>query len=136
MKQLFLFIAVSAMSAIASAQYCSIDAFANDELRLQSYQRSQAAMSFNISCDTGYSILFNSQNLVSGDGMSYVSNGAYKLRTKLNLRGASNNAWGVPLQQSAAQRQKFIVSVQLVDDPFNGVPAGTYRDRISVDINF
>ncbi|WP_432211110.1 hypothetical protein [Acinetobacter variabilis] len=136
MKQLLLLIAVSAMSTMASAQYCSIDGFANDELRLQSYQRSQAATSFNISCDTGYSILFNSQNLVSTDGMSYVSNGAYKLRTKLNLRGAIGNAWGVPLQQSAAQRQKFIVSVQLVDNPFNGVPAGTYRDRISVDINF
>ncbi|AWD70517.1 hypothetical protein [Acinetobacter schindleri] len=136
MKQLLLLIAVSAMSTMASAQYCSIDGFANDELRLQSYQRSQAATSFNISCDTGYSILFNSQNLVSTDGMSYVSNGTYKLRTKLNLRGASGNAWGVPLQQSAAQRQKFIVSVQLVDNPFNGVPAGTYRDRISVDINF
>lgn len=136
MKQLLLLIAVSAMSTMASAQYCSIDGFANDELRLQSYQRSQAATSFNISCDTGYSILFNSQNLVSTDGMSYVSNGAYKLRTKLNLRGAIGNAWGVPLQQSAAQRQKFIVSVQLVDNPFNGVPAGTYRDRISIDINF
>jgi|SRR5690606_21576517 len=136
MKRLLVLIAGWAMSTLASAQYCSIDGFANDELRLQSYQRSQAATSFNISCDTGYSILFSSQNLTSADGMSYVSNGPYKLRTKLNLRGANNNVWGIPLQQSAAQRQKYIVSVQLIDNPLNGVPAGTYRDRISVDINF
>lgn len=136
MKKLLLLMSGLAISTIVSAQYCSIDGFANDELRLQSYQRSQAATSFNISCDAGYSILFNSQNLTSADGMSYVSNGPYKLRTKLNLRGANNNVWGVPLQQSAAQRQKYIVSVQLIDNPLNGVPAGRYSDRISVDISF
>jgi len=31
------------MSGIAAAQYCSIDGFTDSELRLASYQRSQAA---------------------------------------------------------------------------------------------
>ena len=135
MKKLFLFILVS-MGGIANAQHCSIDGFTNPELRLASYQRSQSATSFNISCDTGYSILFNSQNLVSSSGVSYVSNGPYKLRTKLNLTVANSNLWGVRLNQGAAQRQQYIVSVQLEDNPLNGVPAGRYSDRVSIDISF
>ena len=136
MKKLFLFITALSVSEIAMAQYCSIDGFTTPELRLASYQRSQAATSFNISCDMGYSILFNSQNLVSSNGISYVSNGPNKLRTKLNLSGANSGLWGVRVNQGASQRQKYVVSVQLEENPFNGVPAGTYRDRISVDINF
>ncbi|HJF28386.1 hypothetical protein NI467_10950 [Acinetobacter bohemicus] len=137
MKKLFLLIIALSVSAITeAAKYCSIDGFSNSELRLASYQRSQAATSFNISCDTSYSILFNSQNLISPDGMSYVSNGPYKLRTKLNLSGANSGLWGVRLKQNPTQRQKYIVSVQLVDNPYNGVPAGHYQDQISVDIDF
>ncbi len=105
-------------------------------MRLTSYQRSQSATSFNISCDSGYSILFNSQNLITPNGLSFVSNGPYKLRTRLNLTGTNENLWGVQLNQGAAQRQKYIISVRLEDNPLNGVPAGTYRDRISVEISF
>lgn len=133
MKNFFIY--SSEHGGIANAQHCSIDGFTNPELRLASYQRSQSATSFNISCDTGYSILFNSQNLVSSSGVSYVSNGPYKLRTKLNLTGANSNLWG-EAQSGAAQRQKYIVSVQLEDNPLNGVPAGRYSDRVSIDISF
>lgn len=137
MKKLFLLMIALSISGMAAAtKYCSIDGFADSELRLASYQRSQAATSFNISCDTSYTIQFNSQNLMSSDGMSYVSNGPYRLRTKLKLSGANSGLWGVSLKQSAAQKQKYIVSVQLIDNPFNGVPAGNYQDQISVDINF
>lgn len=136
MKKLFFFLSMLGISSVATAQYCSIDGFSSSELRLQSYQRSQAATSFNITCDKSYSILFNSQNLLSADGMSFVANGPDKLRTKLNLRGVNNNLWGVPLNQSAAQRQKYIIAVQLLDNPLNGFPAGTYTDQISVDIKF
>ncbi|ATO18696.1 hypothetical protein BS636_02975 [Acinetobacter sp. LoGeW2-3] len=136
MKKLFFFLSILSMSSLATAQYCSIDGFSNGELRLQNYQRSQAATSFNISCDKSYSILFNSRNLMSADGMSFVSNGPERLRTKLHLSGANNNLWGVPLNQGAAQRQKYIIAVQLIDNPLSGVPAGTYTDQISVDINF
>jgi hypothetical protein len=136
MKKLFIFITTLLMSGIAAAQYCSIDGFTDSELRLASYQRSQAATSFNVSCDKGYSILFSSQNLINPDGTSYVSNGPYKLRTKLNLSGANSNLWGVKLDQNSGKRQKYIISVQLVDNPYSGVPAGDYQDQISFDIDF
>ncbi|NNH37678.1 hypothetical protein [Acinetobacter terrae] len=136
MNKFILIILGTLMSGMVAAQQCSIDGFTNSEMRLASYQRSQSATSFNISCDMGYSILFNSQNLITSNGMSYISNGSYKLRTKLNLRGANQNLWGVHLNQAGAQRQKYIISVQLEDNPLNGVPAGIYRDRISVDISF
>ena len=136
MNKFILIILGTLMSEMVAAQQCSIDGFTNSEMRLASYQRSQSATSFNISCNTGYSILFNSQNLITSNGMSYISNGSYKLRTKLNLRGANQNLWGVHLHQAGAQRQKYIISVQLDDNPLSGVPAGMYRDRISVDISF
>ncbi|WP_445660401.1 hypothetical protein [Acinetobacter sp. F16] len=136
MNKFILIILGALMSEMVAAQQCSIDGFTNSEMRLASYQRSQSATSFNISCDASYSILFNSQNLITPNGMSYISNGPYKLRTKLNLRGANQNLWGVHLNQAGAQRQKYIISVQLEDNPLNGVPAGIYRDRVSVDISF
>ncbi|MGE8560413.1 MAG: hypothetical protein ACN6NJ_05640 [Acinetobacter sp.] len=136
MKKIILIWIGTLISSGVAAQQCSIDGFTSAEMRLTSYQRSQSATSFNISCDSGYSILFNSQNLITPNGVSFVSNGPYKLRTRLNLTGANENLWGVQLNQGAAQRQKYIISVRLEDNPLNGVPAGTYRDRISVEISF
>ncbi|TCB78884.1 hypothetical protein [Acinetobacter sp. ANC 4173] len=119
-----------------SASECSIGGFSAPEMKLASYYRSQTATSFNISCDRNYSIAFNSQNLVNSSGLSYVSNGPYRLRTQLNIRGASQNLWGVQMNQRAGMNQKYIISAQLQENPINGVPAGVYRDRIYVNVDF
>lgn len=119
-----------------AAQQCAIDGFSTSLMRLGSYKHSQAATSFNVRCDQGYSIVFNSQNLTNANGVSYVSNGPYKLRTQLNLQGAGQNLWGVQLKQRPSDRQKYVIAVQLQDNPYNGVPAGIYKDRLSVDIIF
>lgn len=43
---------------------------------------------------------------------------------------------GVQLRQAPSERQKYVIAVQLQDNPYNGVPAGVYKDRVSVDIIF
>jgi len=136
MKKIICMLVCMPICSLVQASQCSIDGFSAPEMRLGNYYRSQSATSFNISCDHGYSIVFNSQNLASPYGKSFVSNGPYKLRTQLNIQGTKENLWGVPLNQQASQNHKFIISVQLEDNPLKGVPAGTYRDRISVNISF
>ena len=137
MKKYIILVLSAWMATSAQAtQQCAIDGFSNSNMRLSSYRHSQAATSFNVRCDQGYSIVFNSENLTNASGTSYVSNGSYKLRTQLNLQGAGQNLWGVQLRQAPSERQKYVIAVQLQDNPYNGVPAGVYKDRVSVDIIF
>lgn len=135
-KYIILVLNACIATSVYAAQQCAIDGFSNSNMRLSSYRHSQAATSFNVRCDQGYSIIFNSENLTNANGTSYVANGPYKLRTQLNLQGAGQNLWGVPLSQASSERQKYIIAVQLQDNPYNGVPAGVYKDRVSVDIIF
>lgn len=135
MKPLFL-VCFLCISCSAYASQCSIGGFSASEMRLASYYRSQTATSFNVECDQGYSISFRSQNLVNSSGLSYMSNGPYKLRTQLNIRGASQNLWGVQMNQQAGRNQKYIISAQLEENPLYSVPAGIYRDRIYVNVDF
>ena len=73
---------------------------------------------------------------MNAGGASFVSNGPYRLRTQLNIRGASENLWGVQMNQQGGGNQKFIISAQLQENPLYSVPAGVYRDRIYVNVDF
>lgn len=124
------------ISCSAYASECYIGGFSAHEMKLANYYRSQTATSFHVSCDRNYSISFRSQNLVNSSGLSYVTNGPYKLRTQLNIRGASDNLWGVQINQRGGGNQKYIISAQLQENPLYSVPAGVYRDRIYVSVDF
>lgn len=136
MKPLFLVCVVSLVCCSSYASECYIGGFSANEMRLANYYHSQAATSFNVACDRNYSISFRSQNLLNAGGASFVSNGPYRLRTQLNIRGASENLWGVQMNQQGGGNQKFIISAQLQENPLYSVPAGVYRDRIYVNVDF
>ncbi|MGQ9374470.1 hypothetical protein ACUM6W_11615 [Acinetobacter tandoii] len=136
MKPIFLACLISMSCSTVYAAGCSVSGFSAPEMKLANYYHSQTATSFNVSCDRSYSISFRSQNLLNASGSSYVSNGPYKVKTQMNIRGASENLWGVQMRQKAGTNQKYIISAQLEENPLYSVPAGVYRDRIYVNVDF
>lgn len=124
-------------ASVSYASQCSVGELSESKMRLGSYYKSQAATSFSVRCDQSYSIKFNSLNLNSSDGASFVSNGAYRLKTRMSISGANSNLWNVPLSGRASSLgQKYVVAVQLEDQPSIRVPAGKYRDVIYVSLSF
>ena len=122
---------------LGHAKTCQIDRLTSTQLRLSSSYLSQAATSFTVSCDTRYSIQFNSRNLTSSTGNSYLVNqNNSKLRTQMNISGASGSRWNVPLSQPASDNNKFVVLVQLLERPSAFTPAGTYKDNLYVSLMF
>ena len=135
MKTLFACMASVAMS-LAHADKCSMSSLTEPQMRLAAYYHSQAATSFNVSCSRAYTIRFNSMNLRSREGDSYVSNGPYKVATRMIINGPVNNMWNVPLSANASGKSKYIISVHLEEQPSTRIPAGIYRDVISVNLSF
>ena len=128
-------------SCLANSMYvyagqCSMGQITEPRMRLGTYYQSQAATSFRVNCDAAYTIRFNSRNLRSSDGSSFVTNGPYKLRTRLTVAGPVENLWNVPLSANTRQDNKYIISVRLEDRPSTNVPAGTYRDMVYVNLSF
>ena len=123
--------------ASVEAKPCQIDRFTSNQLRLSSSYLSQAATSFTVSCDTRYAIQFNARNLTNTNGASYLVNQRNnKLRTQMNITGASSSRWNVPLVQPAGVNEKFVVLVQLLERPTAFTPAGTYQDHLYVSLEF
>ncbi|OTG84760.1 hypothetical protein [Acinetobacter sp. ANC 4648] len=122
---------------ICHAQTCQINRVTSTQLKLSSSYLSQAATSFTVSCETRYAIQFSSRNLTSPNGNSYLINQSnHKLRTQMNISGASSSRWNVPLSQPASTNNKFIVLVQLLDRPNAITPSGTYSDNLYVSLLF
>lgn len=137
MKSLLVMLMVMGSLPVAYASQCSMGEFTENNMRLGSYYKSQTATSFSVRCDQSYSIRFNSLNLNSSDGNSFVSNGAYKLRTRMSIGGANTNQWNVPqTAQASSHGHKYVIAVQLEDEPSIRVPAGVYRDIIYVNLVF
>ncbi|OTG79308.1 hypothetical protein B9T33_12570 [Acinetobacter sp. ANC 5054] len=135
------FLLICCLSAISStavyAAGCSVGGLSAPEMRLSNYVYSETATSFHISCDRSYSITFRSQNLKNNNGLSSVSNGPYQLRTQLKVIGGSDNLWGAIMNQRAGQDRKYTISARLMDNPLSyNVPAGVYRDKIYVNVDF
>lgn len=128
---------LAVLSVYTHAQSCGLGAVSESNMHLISSYKSQAATSFHVDCDQAYSIRFNSMNLSSRDGASYVSNGAYRLKTHMNIIGAKSNEWNVPLTaQAGGLHDKYIIAVQLMEQPSTRIPAGIYRDVIYVNLSF
>ncbi len=123
-------------SSFTQAAQCSLGSFSESKMHLGNYYRSQTATSFNVNCDRAYMIQFSSMNLRSSDGASSVSNGQYKLNTRMSISGASQNLWNIPLTHDAGLDSKYVIAVQLDDSPMRGVPAGIYRDMIFIKLMF
>lgn len=118
------------------AGQCSMGQITEPRMRLGTYYQSQAATAFRVNCDAAYTIRFNSLNLRGSDGSSFVTNGPYKLRTRLTVAGPVENRWNVPLTANNHTDSKYIISVRLEDSPSMNVPAGTYRDMVYVNLSF
>ncbi|OTG67393.1 hypothetical protein [Acinetobacter silvestris] len=122
---------------LGHAKSCQIDRVTSSQLKLSSSYLSQAATSFMVSCDTRYAIQFSSRNLTNSSGSSYLVNETnHKLRTQMNISGASGSRWNVPLSQPAGTNDKFVVLVQLLERPNVLTPAGSYKDNLYVSLMF
>ncbi len=118
------------------AKQCALGSFTDPKLYLSYTYGSQAATSFKVSCDHAYGIRFSSENLRDSSGNSYVTNGVNKLRTRMTISGAGNNLWNVSIPQSASSNNKYVIFVQLAERPSALTTAGTYTDRIYIDLAF
>lgn len=121
--------------SLAQAKQCMMGTLTDSKMRLAYVYKSQAATSFQISCDSSYGVRFGSLNLQDTVGNSYVSNGAHKLRTRMNVSGTGSNAWNVVIPQPAGLN-KYVIFVQLEERPTALIPAGRYTDKVYVDLIF
>lgn len=134
---LFLVCCFSSSLSLAHARQCQIERLTATQLNLNASYLSQAATSFSVNCDSRYAIKFNSRNLVNSTGSSYLVNEKnYKLRTQMNISGASSSRWNVPLSQAPTGQDKFVVLVQLMERPTARTPAGVYRDSLYINLMF
>ena len=60
----------------------------------------------------------------------------YKLRTQMNISGASASRWNSPIAQPATEQNKFVVLVQLMERPTALTPAGVYKDSLYINLMF
>ena len=135
--KLSLFVLSILCVSVCQAKQCQIDRMSTTQLRLNSSYQSQAATSFSVSCQSNYAIKFSSRNLMGPSGNSYLVNEKnYKLRTQMNISGASDSRWNIPLSQRAGDNKKFILWVQLIDRPNALTPAGVYKDNLYVSLIF
>ena len=117
-----------AATPIAYAKQCQIERLTSSQLNLSSSYLSQAATSFSVACDSNYAIKFNSRNLTNEKN--------YKLRTQMNISGASASRWNSPIAQPATEQNKFVVLVQLMERPTALTPAGVYKDSLYINLMF
>ncbi len=88
-----------------------------------------------VRCDSSYAIQFNSRNLTSTNGSSYLVNERnHKIRTQMYISGATSSRWNMPISQPATSLSKFVVLVQLAEQPSALTPAGVYKDSLYVDL--
>ncbi|MCO8054338.1 MULTISPECIES: hypothetical protein [Acinetobacter] len=130
---------VCGMSAVGMvhAKQCQIERLTSSQLNLNASYLSQAATSFSVACESRYAIKFNTRNLVNSTGSSYVVNEKnHKLKTQMNINGATSSRWNVPIAQPASPQEKFVVLVQLAERPSAMTPAGVYRDSLYVNLMF
>lgn len=117
------------------AKRCQIEKTTASQLNLSSSYLSQAATSLSVSCDSSYAIKFSSRNLTSPAGHSYlISDRNHKIRTQMFISGATSSRWNTPISQPATEQTKFVVLVQLAEQPTASTPAGIYKDSLYVSL--
>ena len=122
---------------IPIAEACSISSVSENNLQMRAQYRSQSATSFSVRCDRSYNIKFSSRNLMDNYGRSFVSNGRDRLSTQMSIRGARQNLWNTPITGGVSTLgQKYIIVVQLNEQPSVSTPAGIYTDDLYVSLSF
>lgn len=135
--QIMLFICCVSSFQFSQAKQCQIERLTATQLNLSSSYLSQAATSFSVACDSNYAIKFSSRNLVNSTGTSYLINERNsKLRTQMNISGATASRWNSPISQPASEQNKFVVLVQLMERPTSRTPAGVYKDNLYISLMF
>lgn len=125
------------VTPLTFAKQCQIERLTSTQLNLSSSLNSEAATSFSVACDTNYAIRFNARNLRNATGSSYLVNEKnHKLRTQMNISGASSSRWNSPISQPATAQNKFVVLVKLMERPTALTPAGVYRDSLYINLMF
>lgn len=133
--KLGLLILAMCFNNLSYAGRCQIEKATASQLQLSSSYLSQAATSFSVACDSNYAIKFSSRNLTSPAGNSYlVSDRNHKIRTQMFISGATSSRWNTPISQPAADQTKFVVLVQLAEQPTASTPAGLYKDSLYVSL--
>lgn len=116
---------------------CTISSVGENNLQMRAKYRSQTATSFSVRCDRSYNIKFSSRNLMDNYGRSFVSNGRDRLSTQMSIRGAKQNLWNTPISGGVSTLgQKYIIVVQLNEQPSVSTPAGMYTDDLYVSLSF
>lgn len=123
-------------SSLTNAGQCALSKVSERNMRLSSYLHSQTASSFRVKCDRAYNIRFRSMNLVNSKGDSFVSNGSKRISTFMRIEGADKSEWNTLLSPINALDNKYSVIVELMEKPNVNAPAGTYTDKIYIDLFF
>lgn len=120
-----------------TAEACAISSVSENNLQMRAQYRSQTATSFSVRCDRSYNIKFSSRNLKDNYGRSFVSNGRDRISTQMSIRGARQNLWNTPISGGVSTLgQKYIIVVQLNEQPSISTPAGMYTDDLYVSLSF
>lgn len=137
MMKKYLLILFSCVAWMPIVEACTIGSMTETFLQMKAEYRSQTATSFNVRCNRGYNIQFSSRNLRDNHGRSFVSNGPYRLNTRMSIIGAKANLWNTPITGSTSQMgHKYSVAVQLDERPSLAIPAGQYTDELYVSLSF
>jgi hypothetical protein len=75
-------------------------------------------------------------NLVNSKGDSFVSNGSKRISTFMRIEGTDKSEWNTLLSPINALDNKYSVIVELMEKPNVNAPAGTYTDKIYIDLFF
>ncbi|MQW93313.1 hypothetical protein GHJ48_13105 [Acinetobacter sp. dk771] len=131
-------VAVFSLSVISVAhgQHCRVGNTTSNQMQLHPIYMSQSAMSFSVDCNQSYGVRFSTRNLQSNTGRSFLMNDQnYKLRTQMQIIGASANNWNAVLPGNGINN-KYTVMVQVVDSPSEFTPAGKYMDNLYISLVF
>lgn len=134
-------LSLSVMNVYAiPSRSCGVDRITENNMRLANYSGSQSGTSIFVNCNNSYNIKFQSQNLRSSQGDSFLQNAAYpnyRVSTRMSINGDGiPNKWGQNISGPTGEHVKYTIAVQVNDNLNRNLPAGQYEDKVWVNISF
>ena len=120
----------------AQSQSCAISNVTTQHLVLRPQQHNSSNVAFSIQCAHHYSITFSNANHASSEGIGHLRHHQNNIRTKMSARSDQMLPWAVPVQQNAHQQHNYVITASVLDPITAITPAGVYRDRIQLRIEF
>ncbi|CAB1215730.1 hypothetical protein [Acinetobacter bouvetii] len=140
MKKIIQYLTISILLGFSSmalyAQGCSLSSFTSQNLVFSAQQFSTANFAFNINCQSPYNVRFSNANPASNEGIGYLSDQQHKIKTKMSARSDWNIPWNTSVMQVNNSNNHYVVTVAIVDAIKATTPAGIYKDRIQVNIEY